>query len=208
MNLSALRTAPRRTSSGVRVRNVVPGLTVASSVLRGRDGGIGTGAFQEVRGQPTGSAASQQDQQHEPEQEARPEPSWVWASRARKRAEAFPAPPHQGERPRRASCQSAASSLLRGMTHRNVVGPEEALSGPTYPIRRKVCPFLLGAGRRGRRNVSLVCSGDSFIWFSVWLPVDRGKVAGCARRPAGRVRPGLEPRNVRRPGGPFRLRGC
>ena len=46
-------------------------------VLRGRDGGIGTGAVQEVIGQPTGSAASQQDQQHEPEQEARPEPFGV-----------------------------------------------------------------------------------------------------------------------------------
>ena len=40
-------------------------------VLRGRDGGIGAGAVQKVIGQPTGSAASQQDQQHEPEQEAR-----------------------------------------------------------------------------------------------------------------------------------------
>ena len=60
----------------------------------------------------------------------------------------------------------------------------------------------------GSAGVFLVSSGDSFIWFSVWLPVDRGKIAGCARRPAGRVRPGLEPRNVRRPGGPFRLRSC
>ena len=46
-------------------------------VLRGRDGGIGAGAVQKVIGQPTGSAASQQDQQHEPEQEARPEPFGV-----------------------------------------------------------------------------------------------------------------------------------
>ena len=42
-------------------------------ILSGRDGGIGAGAVQEVVGQPTGSAASQQNQQHEPEQEARPE---------------------------------------------------------------------------------------------------------------------------------------
>ena len=46
-------------------------------VLSGRDGGIGTGAVQEVIGQPTGPAASQQDQQHEPEQETRPEPFGV-----------------------------------------------------------------------------------------------------------------------------------
>ena len=56
------------------------------------------------------------------------------------------------ERPRQASCQSAASSLLRGMTHRNVVDPEEPVDS-VYPIRRKVCLFLLGAGRRVGRCV-------------------------------------------------------
>ena len=41
------------------------------------------------------------------------------------------------------------------MTHRNVVDPEEPVDS-VYPIRRKVCLFLLGAGRRGRQ----VC-----FWF-------------------------------------------
>ena len=72
-----LRTAPEADELRRQGTERRAGIDGHFHVLRGRDGGIGAGVVQKVIGQPTGSAASQQDQQHEPEQEARPEPFGV-----------------------------------------------------------------------------------------------------------------------------------